>query len=276
MDQPAHSPSDLPGEWFARVAVPALFAPFASDLVRAAAPRPGQRVLDVACGTGIVAENAARRLGPGAAVAGIDLNQRRISAAQRRMQRSGIPVWFVHGVAERLPFEPVSFDLVFCQFGLMLFGDPLAALREMKRVLTSDGRLLISVWDSIDLHPLDKEIHERSLERLGASGLEGVYSLGNEWLLRHLIARAGFEHVQIEKVAISVTFPDPGGYLDWQMQVDPEQSPVLRGLDAAERHAALSSLRSELEGVLKKYVRDGVLRLEFHALRVMCRLFAGT
>jgi hypothetical protein len=81
--------------------------------------------------------------------------------------------------------------------------------------------------------------------------------------------------VDIEHVTLRTTFPDPGGYLEWQLQLDPAQSPVLRGLDEAARQAALAALRAEVENALRKYVQDGALRLELHALKAACRVSAA-
>jgi ubiquinone/menaquinone biosynthesis C-methylase UbiE len=98
-------------------------------------------VLDVACGTGVVAREAARRVGPAGAVAGLDRNEGMLAVARR--MAPGI-AWR-HGLAEALPFPDGAFDAVICQFGLMFFEDRGKALGEMWRALRPGGRLAVAV-----------------------------------------------------------------------------------------------------------------------------------
>jgi ubiquinone/menaquinone biosynthesis C-methylase UbiE len=118
------SPADVYDEQF----VPALFAPWGPVLCDAARIAPGQRVLDVACGTGALTVAAAARVGPGGAVIGLDANPQMLAVA-RRKHPAGIE--WIDGRAEALPFPDASFDAVASQFGLMFFDDRAAALREM-------------------------------------------------------------------------------------------------------------------------------------------------
>lgn len=118
-----------------------------AELLAAAAPQPGERVLDVACGTGVVAVAAARVVGPSGEVLGIDLSQRMVEAAQRHADGLGLPnAKFERMDAERLDLPDARFDLVLCALGLMYLPDPGAALREMHRVLRPGGRVVLAVW----------------------------------------------------------------------------------------------------------------------------------
>ena len=133
-----------------------MFAPWAPILVELAHPRPGERVVDIACGTGIVTRVAAARVGPTGVVAGVDLNPGMLSVARAATttdSRSDAPIQWREASADKLPFPGESFDIVYCQLGLQFFADRAAALREMRRVLGADGRLALMVWRGISESP---------------------------------------------------------------------------------------------------------------------------
>ena len=132
--------------------VPAIFATWAPRLLGSATPSVGERVLDVACGTGVVARLAAERVGPGGRVAGLDLNPGMLAVAGSRPV-TGAPTGWVQASAGRMPFPDHSFQVVCCQAGLQFFPDRPAALAEMARVLAPGGRLAALVWRSIDHSP---------------------------------------------------------------------------------------------------------------------------
>jgi SAM-dependent methyltransferase len=126
--------------------VPAIFADWAPHLVAAAGVSPGQRVLDVACGTGVAARAAAD---VGATVVGLDLNEAMLAVARRLRP----DVEWRQGDAAELPFADNSFDTVLCQSALMFFPDPAAALREMARVSTPEGTVAVQVYSSLNAQP---------------------------------------------------------------------------------------------------------------------------
>ncbi|MFQ5468502.1 MAG: methyltransferase domain-containing protein, partial [Kiloniellaceae bacterium] len=126
--------------------VPAIFGAWASPVADAAGIEAGKRVLDVACGTGVLAREAFRRVGQKGQVVGVDLNEGMLAVAARTEPK----VEWRQGDAEHLPFEDASFDVVVSQFALMYFPDRVAALREMWRVLAPDGRLAVVAWAPIE------------------------------------------------------------------------------------------------------------------------------
>ena len=129
--------------------VPALFAQWAPRVLDGVALSPGQRVLDVACGTGVLAREAARRVGLSGAVSGLDPAPGMLAVARR----SAEVVDWREGVAESLPYADGQFDAVVSQFGLMFFADRVQALREMRRVLRPAGRLAVAVWSGLETMP---------------------------------------------------------------------------------------------------------------------------
>jgi ubiquinone/menaquinone biosynthesis C-methylase UbiE len=136
-------------ELFERYGVQAIFGPWAADLVALAAPQPGERVLDVACGTGAVARLAAQRVGPTGAVAGLDLNPEMLVVARSQPPPDGTRIAWHEGNASAMPLADAAFEVVLCQQGVQFFPDRAAALREMHRVLAPGGRLVLSVWRSL-------------------------------------------------------------------------------------------------------------------------------
>lgn len=133
-------------EFYETKFVPALFGEWAPLLVDAAGVRPGASVLDVACGTGVVARAAAERVGDGGKVAGVDRAPAMLDIAARLLPSAE----FHLGDAARLPFDDDSFDHVLCQAGLMFFPDARAALAEMARVVTPTGTVGLHVWGRLE------------------------------------------------------------------------------------------------------------------------------
>lgn len=133
-------------EFYESAFVPAFFAQWAPMLCEAAGVAPNQTVLDVACGTGIVARTAADLVAPDGRVVGLDLNEAMLTVARR--VRPDID--WRQGAAAALPFPDGSFDVLLCQMALMFFPDRLAALREMARSVTPGGTVAIAVPGRLD------------------------------------------------------------------------------------------------------------------------------
>jgi ubiquinone/menaquinone biosynthesis C-methylase UbiE len=192
--------------------LPALFAQWPARVLDAAAVGRGQRILDVACGTGVLARAAAERAGAAGAVVGLDVNEGMLAVAQR--QHSGIE--WRQGRAEALPFEAGRFDAVLSQFGLMFFDDPRQALREMLRVLRPGGRLAVAVWDSLEHTPgyaaMTALLHRLFGEEIAAA-LRAPYGLGDKQVLAELLSACGLERYSIETVDGRARFPSIGSWV---------------------------------------------------------------
>jgi SAM-dependent methyltransferase len=186
--------------------VPALFQQWADRVADAARLRPGERVLDVACGTGALTRAVAARVGPHGIVIGLDVNDGMLAVARRKAPKID---WRL-GRAEALGFEAESFDAVVSQFGLMFFEDRRAALTEMMRVLGRGGRLTVAVWDSLERTP-GYEAVAVLLQRLfgdrAADALRAPFLLGNPSALQALFATAGIADATVTTRKGTARFP---------------------------------------------------------------------
>jgi ubiquinone/menaquinone biosynthesis C-methylase UbiE len=245
--------------------VPSLFAPWASYLVESAHVQPGERVLDVACGTGIVARHVAPRVGAQGTVIGLDLNPGMLRVGRAAAERDGLAIGWRADPAEHLPFPDGSFDLIVCQFGLMFFTDRHKALTEMHRVLDARGRVAVSVWQGLDQHPFYQTLHAVSRHHLGKSSVQAVFSLGNPDELHHLLTGAGFQQVEIEPASITVRFSSPEEFLAWEIDVDPADTPALQGLPVQAQQAILAAVRHDMQAPVHEVIQDGQVVLASHA-----------
>ena len=227
-------------EAYERHLVPSLFAPWAQRLVDLAAPRAAERVLDVACGTGIVARHAATRVGDTGAVVGLDLSHSMLAVAEMAAADVSPPIHWRAGDAGALPFPDGGFDVVVCQQGVQFFPDRAAAFREMHRVLAPHGRLAISVWRDLR-HSPGYQAMTAALERHAGAEAAAVmrtpFSCGDAERLRELVTAAGFRQVRIRIDIGAARFPSPEGFLRQQAAASPLAGP-LHGL-AVDGWAAL-------------------------------------
>lgn len=186
--------------------VPALFAQWAPRVADAARLAPGQRVLDVACGTGILAREARARTAPTGSIVGVDPGAGMLAVAEELAPDIG----WRQGTAEALPFPDASFDAVVSQFGLMFFADHLGALREMLRVLRPGGRMAIAVWDSLEHTPAyasEVALLQRRAGTAAADAVRAPFVLGDREWLAGLMNDAGIAEVQIATQPGRARFP---------------------------------------------------------------------
>ncbi len=166
--------------------VPALFGQWPERVLDTAGLSIGDDVLDVGCGTGILARAAARRLDGSGSVVGIDINDGMLAVARRAPE----PVTWRHGPAEHLPFHDHSFDRVISQFAVMFFTDQAAGLTEMARVTRPGGTIAIATWASVDQSPgyaAMVDLLQRLFGDEAAAALTAPFTLGTEDELKGLL-----------------------------------------------------------------------------------------
>ena len=223
--------------------VPALFGEWASRVVDSAGLVAGQRVLDVGCGTGVLAREAQLRVAPTGYVAGLDPNPGMLAVAG---ELSPLVDWRP-GIAESLPFADASFEVVMSQFGLM-FMDADRAIHEMLRVLARDGRLVATVWDAaenIPAYAAEISLLERIAGPRAADALRAPFVLGDRNMLADSFKAAGAIQVTVSTRAGTARFPsirsmveaDLRGWLP-AMGVNLDEAVISRILEAAESDLA--------------------------------------
>jgi len=207
-------------EIYAEHLVPAVFAPWAPVLLDAAAVGIGHTVLDVACGTGVVAAAAAEQVGPSGAVTGVDINPGMIAVAARTQG-----VRWAQADAARLPFPDGGFDRVLCQAGLQFVPDRLGALREMRRVLRPGGRVALLVWRALHHSPGFAALADALQTVVGpeaAAVMRAPFVFGDDPRpLVTLLDSAGFGDVDVQARAGTVRFASVEAFVRCQRAASP-------------------------------------------------------
>ena len=219
--------------------VPALFQAWSDRVADAIALRAGDRVLDVACGTGVLTRAVAARVGPSGAAIGLDVNEGMLVVARRKAPRLD----WRSGRAEALPFDNESFDAVVSQFGLMFFEDRRAALAEMMRVLQHGGRLAVAVWDSLERTPGYATVTQLLQRLFGdrvADALRAPFALGDPGALRSLFSSAGIPSATVTTVKGTARFPSIKAWIytdvkGWTLADMIDDAQLARLLDEAEK-----------------------------------------
>jgi SAM-dependent methyltransferase len=231
--------------------LPALFQEWPPRIVNAARIGSGQKVLDVACGTGVLARAVAERVGPTGEVVGLDVNEGMLTVAKAKSQH----VAWRQGRAEALPFDAGSFDAVVSQFGLMFFEDRRRAIAEMWRVLLPEGRLVVAVWDSLENTPGYAAVTGMLQRLFGAdfaNALRTPYLLGDRQALRALLGDAGVGDAEIATHEGTARFPS----IDAWIFTDVKGWTLADMMDDAQ----YARLREEAQRVLQGFVgRDGTV-----------------
>ncbi len=175
---------------YERLLVPGIFDAWTHRVVDAGAVAPGHRVLDVACGTGVLARRAHAKVGAEGHVVGVDPNEGMLAVA-----RATAPdVEWRAGRAEALPFDDERFDVVVSQFGLMFFEDRTKAIREMHRVLVPGGRMVVAVFDSLEHnapYAAMVDVLGQTVGDAAAAALASPFVLGDTAALHELFTAAG-------------------------------------------------------------------------------------
>jgi ubiquinone/menaquinone biosynthesis C-methylase UbiE len=236
-------------ELFQLFIVPRITSLWAKDLVDRACVRIGDNVLDVACGTGVVARLAAQRSGKGRVV-GLDLNSDMLRVARGIAPTGDVPIEWCKGSALALPFEEGVFNVVLCQLGLQFFPDKSLALREMARVLASGGRLLLSVFTAIERTPV-ADAFANALDRHlgeGASSAKRIeHSFSDSGVLARLAVDAGLKNVVVVPVTQTIRFPSALDYVRLQLTATP-QARLLSRMMAQERNAVIQAIARDVAG----------------------------
>ena len=238
LDHPSHA---TPPENYQRYFVPVIGRPLADDLLHVASLRVGERVLDVGCGTGVVTRLAVEQVGPDGTVAGLDINPGMLAVA-RSITPSDMRIDWYEASAESMPLPDGAFDVVLCQLSLQFVDDRLRGLREMRRVLTSGGRLVLSLpGPAAPMFAVLADAMGRQIAPQAAGFVRRVFALYDEAELEDLLKAAGFRHVSTQAETRALSLPAPRDFL-WQYV----GSTPLAGMVAEAGDEARSALEREV------------------------------
>jgi len=236
--------------------VPAIGAPLAKDLIRHAALHSGERVLDVACGTGVVARLASEEIGADGMIVGVDVNPAMLEAARSAVPPDK-PIEWCEASAENMPLPDASFDVVTCQMGLQFMPDRHGALREIRRVLAPGGRLILNVPGPTP--PVMAIMEEGLGHHIGteAAGFaHQVFSLHDTDEIQKLVEDAGFQEVAVTAATHSLPLPPPKEFL-WQYI----QSTPLIGVVAQVNNERRDLLERDIVTKWEEFVQDDALMM---------------
>jgi ubiquinone/menaquinone biosynthesis C-methylase UbiE len=250
VEAPSHEPQESfqisaeVAELYEERFVPALFADWVGPVLDAAGVVAGDRVLDVACGTGILARTAADRVGRDGLVVGVDLNPAMLDVARR--VRPGIG-WRM-GDAHALPFETAAFDRVVCQMALMFFRDRAAAIEEMARVVRPGQSVAVMTPATLDTQPAWRPFVEAAARHAGpdAVRLLGTYwAAGNLDELTTMMTQAGLKLVSARTRIGTATFES----IDSMISTEVESTPLAARLSSR----AYSRIRTDARTALSAF-----------------------
>ncbi len=224
-----------------------ILGPWAPLLVDIAHVGVGERVLDVACGTGVVARAAAERVGSAGRVIGVDLNPGMIAVARSLPRPADPAIEWIEGSALDLPFRDGTVDVVLCQQGLQFLPDRALAMREMRRVLFPGGRLALSVWNSIGLY--NSSVGEALARFLGdAVAMQFCASrqVPCKDELQRLAAEADFSAVDVRVSRIHVHLPRLDKFALDHLSATP-LAPIIAAADPEARKQIGASVTRQLQ-----------------------------
>jgi SAM-dependent methyltransferase len=258
-------------ERYERDLVPALFEPWAGVLLDIAGVGPGDRVLDVACGTGVVARGAARRVRPGGHVCALDVNEDMLAIARR----ATADIEWRQADASRTGLLDASFDAAFCQQGLQFFPARLGAVREVHRVLAPGGRAVIATWCAADdgdagYAPIAEALQRHRPDDPDPTGfIAAIFGLSDGTEVARLAEAAGFDDVSVERRTGTVRFPSAEAWVEAFLGAAPVPSVSI--LAPATRAAIVA----DAAAALQPYIDPIGLAFPLHTNIVLCRGLSG-
>jgi ubiquinone/menaquinone biosynthesis C-methylase UbiE len=242
---------------------PSFFEPYANDMAARLDPARHRRVLEIACGTGIVTRRLRERLAPDASLVATDLNPAMLALAQNTPVEN---VTWREADATTLPFTDGSFDAVVCQFGVMFFPEKETAFRETHRVLSPGGVFLFNVWDSLEHNPIARTAHETIasfFDRDPPNFYEVPFGFSDAEEIRRLLQIAGFQDIQISTVKLQCRNRSAAEFAIGLVRGNPVATAI------EERGASVDTVLRAVEKKIGE--RFGVAPLETTMQALVCR-----
>jgi SAM-dependent methyltransferase len=259
---------DIPGrgvEIYQKIFVPAAVEEWVPRVLELAKPKSGEKVLDLACGTGVLTRAAAMAIGQKGSVIGLDLSPDMLSLARSQSNGQFPTIEWREGNVQDLPFENQVFDIVFCELGFMFFPDRAAALREIWRVLKPGGRLGIMVWGALEHCPGQVAILQAWTKLVSAeqnANLDPMHSMGDPTILQSLLDTTGFKEIDVQAKTGSMRWPSAEflarfyGAIGGVSAEEPLRTAIIRDVESAmEAYIRPEGLIYPMEAVLARAVK---------------------
>ncbi len=256
MSQQPIQTTTSPSEIYERFIVPAIFAKWSTVLLELVAPQAGERVLDLACGTGIVARTAVPMVQPGGEVFGVDFNPAQIATA-RSIDSS---IEWREGDAGSLPFMDQEFDLVVCQQGFQFFPDGVQAVKEIHRVLKPGGRVGISVWSSIEKCPGYPALVHALERRVGSSAAGLINMAGESNEISRWFADGAFPDADVVTLSSDASYASAEEFTRAIVV-----GAIMRRTDAQFSEETLGLMTADVAAELAPYLRENSLEFPMEA-----------
>ena len=247
------APAGFVPDSYEKYLVPILFAGYARDLAERVKNAKPSKVLELACGTGVVTRELMQALDPDASLVATDFNPAMLEYARTTAQAEKFPnLDWQTADATALPFDDDSFDLLVCQFGFMFFPDKSKAMAEVKRVLKPGGRLIFNVWGAMEDNPVFYSVELALQELLPEEPVPIIptpCSMADHELLSTLLVEAGFEDIQVTDVILPVRGHPASAVASGFTRGTPVGALLAeRGIESTHAHERLEATARKLMG----------------------------
>lgn len=254
-------------EIYEQALVGPLFRPWAGRLLDDAGVVPGERVLDVACGTGIVARLARERVGATGTVVGVDLSPPMIAIARKLAP----DVDWREGDAAALPLRDAEqFDVVLCQQGIQFVADKAAAAGQARRALAPGGRVAVSAWCSDEENPVLHELRRIAERHVGAIE-DRRHGFGDAEPLEALLRDAGFRDVRSDVTSMTMRFADGAAFAQLNAMALVGMSAAAKAMSDEERGRIVAAIGHDSAGVVRANSDGDGFRYEISAVVATAR-----
>jgi SAM-dependent methyltransferase len=197
---------------------------------------------------------------------GLDFSPAMLEVAREAGEQEGVDIEWIESSADAMPFSEHEFDLVISQQGLQFFPDRVEAAKDIYRVLKPGGRLVASVWQGVERHPLWGKMFETVSKRLDAplSAVALPFMMGDQSELRSYLEKGGFSEVSITEESLVLRFPEPGRFIQLSVAAAGAAIPALGAMDPETRKSVIAEIVETLSPEVAQNVNDGFVVMDSH------------